>query len=401
MKRRAKFSLTISAALLGAAFTVSGCAGSTHPTLPPLIEEEQTTIPPETETPFEQETTSLPTEDSSAENDAAADDPSIAEAVAAVMAAPDSVIDLSTTLYTYDKMASDLSLLAAAYPQYMTLDTIGTTADGRSLYVVYFGNREASRQIMICAATHAREYMTSQLVMKQLEYYCAHYADGSYNSIPYAQLFENTCFAIVPMVNPDGVCISQFGENGLNRQDLRDNLHSIYSSDQVGAFTSENDFDTYLTHWKANAMGVDLNRNYSPGWETVTDRPVPSFGLFRGEAPGSEAESSALMALIESLSNPVMAISYHSYGELVYWQYGQPEPLWTQNSELAARICELTGYASGEYSNEAGFSNWCVNVKGIPSVTVETGSVPTPLPLEQFDPIWQKNRDMWAMLAAL
>ena len=76
-------------------------------------------------------------------------------------------------------MENDLQLLAGYYPQYMTLDTAGVTADGRNLYVIYFGNQNASRQIFICAATHAREYMTAQLVMKQLEYYCAHYEDGS------------------------------------------------------------------------------------------------------------------------------------------------------------------------------------------------------------------------------
>ncbi len=84
---------------------------------------------------------------------------------------PDAIIDLSTALYSYQKMENDLQLLAGYYPQYMTLDTAGvTTADGRNLYVIYFGNQNASRQIFICAATHAREYMTAQLVMKQLEY---------------------------------------------------------------------------------------------------------------------------------------------------------------------------------------------------------------------------------------
>ena len=206
---------------------------------------------------------------------------------------PDAIIDLSTALYSYQKMENDLQLLAGYYPQYMTLDTAGvTTADGRNLYVIYFGNQNASRQIFICAATHAREYMTAQLVMKQLEYYCAHYEDGSYNGTAYRDIFENTCFVIVPMVNPDGVSISQFGEEGLNREDLRQNLRAIYESDKNGGYTDEA-YDTYLTRWKANGMGVDLNRNYSPGWESVTDRTAPSSGLYKGTQPGSEAESQA------------------------------------------------------------------------------------------------------------
>lgn len=311
---------------------------------------------------------------------------------------PDAIIDLSTTLYSYQKMENDLQLLAGYYPQYMTLDTAGvTTADGRNLYVIYFGNQNASRQIFICAATHAREYMTAQLVMKQLEYYCAHYEDGSYNGTAYRDIFENTCFVIVPMVNPDGVSISQFGEEGLNREDLRQNLKAIYESDKNGGYTDEA-YDTYLTRWKANGMGVDLNRNYSPGWESVTDRTAPSSGLYKGTQPGSEAESQALMNIVDGLSNPLLAISYHSYGSLVYWQYGQAEPLWSKNQQLAAHVEALTTYYQAGYSNEAGFSNWCVNVKGIPSVTVETGLVPTPLPLDQFELLWSQNKEMWAML---
>ncbi|MFR0908465.1 MAG: M14 family zinc carboxypeptidase [Lachnospiraceae bacterium] len=311
---------------------------------------------------------------------------------------PDAIIDLSTALYSYQKMENDLQLLAGYYPQYMTLDTAGvTTADGRNLYVIYFGNQNASRQIFICAATHAREYMTAQLVMKQLEYYCAHYEDGSYNGTAYRDIFENTCFVIVPMVNPDGVSISQFGEEGLNREDLRQNLRAIYESDKNGGYTDEA-YDTYLTRWKANGMGVDLNRNYSPGWESVTDRTAPSSGLYKGTAPGSEVESQALMNIVDGLSNPLLAISYHSYGSLVYWQYGQAEPLWSKNQQLAAHVEALTTYYQAGYSNEAGFSNWCVNVKGIPSVTIETGLVPTPLPLDQFELLWSQNKEMWAML---
>lgn len=311
---------------------------------------------------------------------------------------PDAIIDLSTALYSYQKMENDLQLLAGYYPQYMTLDTAGvTTADGRNLYVIYFGNQNASRQIFICAATHAREYMTAQLVMKQLEYYCAHYADGSYNGTAYRDIFENTCFVIVPMVNPDGVSISQFGEEGLNREDLRQNLRAIYESDKNGGYTDEA-YDTYLTRWKANGMGVDLNRNYSPGWESVTDRTAPSSGLYKGTQPGSEAESQALMNIVDGLSNPLLAISYHSYGSLVYWQYGQAAPLWSKNQQLAAHVEALTTYYQAGYSNEAGFSNWCVNVKGIPSVTIETGLVPTPLPLDQFELLWSQNKEMWAML---
>jgi g-D-glutamyl-meso-diaminopimelate peptidase len=143
---------------------------------------------------------------------------------------------------------------------------------------------------------------------------------------------------------------------------------------------------------------VDLNRNYSPGWDLVTDRTAPSSTFYKGEYAGSEVEAQALMNVVNSLSNPRMAISYHSYGDLVYWQYGQSEPLWSANQNLATAISNLTGHYLAGYSNEAGFSNWCVLEKGIPSVTVETGTVPAPLPIDQFALLWSQHQYTWVML---
>ena len=319
----------------------------------------------------------------------------------------ETLINCSTTLYTYDQMEADLHTLAAAYPDILQVTTVsnadGTailTADDRPMYVAYFGNRNASQQIFICAATHAREYMTTQLVMRQLAHTCATYETGSYNSLSYREIFDRTCFVIVPMVNPDGVSISQLGLAGLRSETLQAQIQNIYNADVAAGYTSY-DFATYLTRWKANANGVDLNRNYSPGWESVTDRNGPSADFFKGDAPGDQPEAQALMTVINQLSNPRLALSYHSYGALVYWQYGQPEPLWSANEQLASAISNLTGYYPAGYSNEAGFSNWCVLEKGIPSVTVETGTVPTPLPLDQLEPLWQQNQEMWVMLGSV
>ncbi len=373
--------------MTGLMFLLGGCD---------MIDNSQATMPPS----IAVKTAPQTEEEVITEAEIMTEEEIVTEAEPVIPEDPNNIIDLSTTLYTYAQMTEDLAYLESCYPHYMTVERAGTTADSRDIFAVYFGNRNASRQIFICAATHGREYMTAQLVMKQLEYYCANYETGSYNSISYRDIFENTCFVVVPMVNPDGVSVSQFGEDGLNRPDLKEHLRAVYESDKIGQFTNL-DYAAYLTQWKANGVGVDLNRNYSPGWESVADRPVPSSSLYKGAAPGSEPESQTLMNLINSLSNPLLAISYHSYGDLVYWQYGQPEPLRTLNSNLATHISNITGYTMAGYSNEAGFSNWCVLEKGIPSVTIETGSVPTPLPLDQFVPIWDRNREIWSILGTL
>ena len=309
------------------------------------------------------------------------------------------IVRTDTALYTYDMMAADLQVIAGRYPDHLTLGSAGTTEDGRELFTVGLGNPAASRSFLIVAATHGREYMTAQLVMKQIEFYAANYETGAYLNTPLRELFEQNYFLIMPMVNPDGVSVSELGEAGLRREDLRANLRVIYESDLAKGYAS-NDYAYYLKRWKANANGVDLNRNFSPGWNTVSERSAPSSDFYKGTAPGSEKESQALMNVVNGMQHLQAVISYHSYGDLVYWQYGQAEPLWTANQVLAQHISNHAGHYLAGYSNEAGFTNWCIIEKGIRAVVVETGRVPTPLPLSEFPDLWQRHRYTYAMLAA-
>ena len=308
------------------------------------------------------------------------------------------IVRTDTTLYTYDEMAADLAEIAARYPDHLTLGSAGTTADGRLLYRVGFGNPDAERSFLIVAATHGREYMTAQLVMKQIEFYAANYETGSFNGVPFAEIFEKNYLVVVPMVNPDGVSISQLGEAGIRNETLRAGLRTVYDRDRASGYTSDA-YERYLVRWKANANGVDLNRNFSPGGETVNERNAPSSDFYKGTAPGSEAETQALIGIVNAMPHLQAVISYHSYGDLVYWQYGQPEPLWSANRVLAEHIRNHAGHYLAGYSNEAGFTNWCIIEKGIRAVVVETGRVPTPLPLSEFADLWQRHRYTWTMLA--
>jgi hypothetical protein len=60
--------------------------------------------------------------------------------------------------------------------------------------------------------------------------------------------------------------------------------------------------------------GVDLNRNYGAYWGGPGSSPDPSSQIYRGEAPYSEPESSAILALSQSV-HPTVVISNHTYTE--------------------------------------------------------------------------------------
>jgi hypothetical protein len=63
---------------------------------------------------------------------------------------------LSSEMYTYQKMESDIELLKQRY-EGVTSDSIGTTTDGRNLYRIVIGSRDAKKKILVVGAIHARE----------------------------------------------------------------------------------------------------------------------------------------------------------------------------------------------------------------------------------------------------
>ena len=117
-------------------------------------------------------------------------------------------VDVSKQLYSYDAMVEDITLLTADHEGFFAYESIATTSQGRNVWLIKFGNLDAENKVFITGSIHAREYMCSQLIMRMLEEYTLHFD-------VYRNAFSNVCFYILPMVNPDGVSISQYGAAGL------------------------------------------------------------------------------------------------------------------------------------------------------------------------------------------
>ena len=47
---------------------------------------------------------------------------------------------------------------------------------------------------------------------------------------------------------------------------------------------------------------------------------------------------------------------------------------------------------------DASFNDWCVLELGVPSVNIETGTGSCPLPIEQFEPIFTQNKELFERL---
>lgn len=275
--------------------------------------------------------------------------------------------------YSYEDMFADCEGLADRYPQARMI-SIGTSEQGRSLAALIIGDEDAAHHILIQAAIHGREYMTSLLVMAQAE---ALLQGGGPE--------QDVCLHIVPMSNPDGVTISQ-------TQRMTDGLRAIYERDKASGYTDLSEPD-YLRLWKANAMGVDLNRNFDADFRLGMQRGAPSSRLYPGKRAENQPESHALADYVRQ-NDFDLTISYHAYGSCIFWQYGDDAPANAPSKALAERLRELTGYTlRGDSGTEGGgFKDWALAEMGIPSLTIEIGTRACPLPLDEFSDIWARNR---------
>ena len=124
--------------------------------------------------------------------------------------------------YTYKDMEKDLEIFSRVFPEEMHLRSLGKTADGREIYCVILGQEEAGEKIFLSGAIHGREYMTSQLLMEQTaEFLTKLYREETYKEYSYKELLRGKAVYVVPMVNPDGVTISQQGPRGLRNPELQ------------------------------------------------------------------------------------------------------------------------------------------------------------------------------------
>lgn len=303
------------------------------------------------------------------------------------------IIRQDPSLYTYEDMEKDIILLKNLYPEQMDYKSIAQTLDGRQVYLLVIGDPEAENKIFISGGIHAREYITCQLVMKQAAEFLERTAAGDgYEGHSYGELLAHTAIYVVPMINPDGVSISQLGKEGILKEEV------LRRVEEIARLDGESLTDSYLTRWKANGNGVDLNRNFDALWEEYQDPAGhPSADHYKGEYPGCEPESAALIRLTQE-EKFRRTISYHTQGSVIYWYFGQEGTLYSDTLAFGERIAGLTGYGmDADYTSldPAGYKDWAIRSEGIPSLTIEVGNQTSPVPSEQFGEIWRRNAYVW------
>ena len=290
----------------------------------------------------------------------------------------------TNTNYTYEIMRSNIYELNRSYP-FIQVQNIGYSVLGKQLPIIRLGRGE--KEVFYSASFHANEWITSVVLMKFIEDYCISYVNNT-NLFGYniRNLFRTTSIYIMPMVNPDGVNLVTGAYNANS---------NIYRSFQ----NISNNYPriSFPNGWKANFNGVDLNLQFPAGWEQAKEikysqgftSPAPRD--FVGYGPLTEPESLAVYNFTLR-NNFRLVISYHTQGQEIYWNFQNINP--PNGYQIGTQFANASRYTLANVpfnSSFAGYKDWFIQNYNRPGYTIEAGLGNNPLPISQFNEIYNDN----------
>ena len=288
------------------------------------------------------------------------------------------IVNASDKKYSYTDMKRDLKKLKKAYGSILKVNVAGKSLDKRNLYYVTLGNAKAKKTVYVETSVHAREYMNTKFMMKVIENYCRGYDTKKYQGKNYSTIFNKIKLVIMPMVNPDGVTISQYGPKKIRNIKLRQNLYKMKNG-------------VVFREWKANARGVDINRNYAEGFSREGAK-APGYKNYAGKKSVSEPETKAQISVVEKVK-PNVVICYHQAGEVMYHR---------KRTKLSNMLYSMTKYTHiiSDEKQYGTFSDYLDDRK-ILNCTLETGPVPAPVKNSRYKKIYKINKYVLVAVAKM
>lgn len=286
--------------------------------------------------------------------------------------------------YTYPIMQMNINSLKTVYP-FIETGSIGNSVLGNNIPYIKIGNGQ--KELFYNASFHSNEWITTPILMKFIEQYLLAYVNNStifsYNA---RNLFNNVSLYIVPMVNPDGVNLVtgeyRYGSAPyLRAQNIAINYPSI----------------PFPSGWKSNINGVDLNLQFPAGWEQARQIKfaqgftMPAPRDFVGDGPLVAPEALAVYNFTLS-RNFQLILTYHTQGQEIYWQFQNFAP--TRARTIGEQFANVSGYRLADVpfaSSFAGYKDWFLQQYQRPGYTIEAGIGQNPLPISQFDEIYDDN----------
>ncbi|MBQ7798580.1 MAG: hypothetical protein IJ371_05605 [Clostridia bacterium] len=254
----------------------------------------------------------------------------------------------------------------------LELFNAGKSVLGKNILATHVGSFDGT-QILIQGGIHAREYISTLLMIEQARYL---HATGA---------VTRGGIYFVFLTNPDGAEIVLDGIDSVPCDITKQYL-----------VLANNGFD--FSKYKANINLVDLNTNFDADWGTGGQNVrCPNTENFIGFYPNSEREVISLIDFTRQV-RPSLTISYHSKGEVIYYGFtGQSEQDITRDRTIGEALSATTGYPLIFTENSAGgYKDWCIRVLGIPAYTIEVGDVNLEHPIteENLPEIFEQNKEV-------
>jgi hypothetical protein len=262
--------------------------------------------------------------------------------------------------HNYVEMTADLEALAAAYPQFVHIITLGNSYENRNIIGIRISDDAndnlAEPGVFFVGQHHAREHMTVEVVLGLAH----HFLESSKVSV--RSLVYSRQIYVFPSLNPDG-----------SEYDIA-----------TGSFRM----------WRKNrqpnptAVGTDNNRNFSYRWGCCGGSSGSGGSdTYRGTAPLSAPENMRMSDFMVTHPNVLTGISYHTYGELILYPYGYTyedlppdmDPIDHQTFvAMGAEMARTTGYhpqqSSDLYITDGDWNDWMYGALGRYPITIEMDS---------------------------
>lgn len=280
-----------------------------------------------------------------------------------------------------------LRALGHEYP-FLRVVPVGGSVLGREIPAIILEKGEQT--VVMAAAFHGQEWITSLVLLQLCGDICAAMAAGQrLVGLDIRRAAAGRRLVLVPQVNPDGVEIA---------------LHGAASAGRFAPVVARLGGNRPGL-WQANARGVDINHNFPAGWKALhkmeKEKGItgPSPRQWGGPCPVSEPETDAMICLCRKLC-PRHVVALHTQGEEIYWKYGTRTP--PQAHLMAQVMADASGYKAASPSGLAshgGFKDWFIEETGRPGFTLEMGRGKNPLPLSDFEALYEKAQEMLLLAA--
>lgn len=242
-------------------------------------------------------------------------------------------IDLNQ-LYDYNALRK-IILSLSEVRHFNVLSSSMQSTDGRDIFAIEIGT--GTEIVLISAGVHGREVANPLYCIKYACYIANEIEKGNQEIINY---LKNRKIVILPCINPDGYDYAQADVCKIN-----------YKCLYAASLSRKN-----LNRIKANANGVDINRNF-PNYSAEVlwygelfsklREDEPSYAYYGGETMGSENETKVAMSFLERyIPKAIRYVDIHSAGHCIY--AGKPhlsDEFNTLSQDFGKQIKAITRYA--------------------------------------------------------